>query len=189
MFTDRFPPKQGGLTLIELVMFIVIVSVGIVGILSVMNLTTQHSADPMIRKQAVAIAESLLEEIQLQPFTYCDPEDATASTASGPVLGVGGCTTTIQGLGAAGKSRYDDSIRFNNVGNYHGLSMTGIRDLTNTAISGLGAYNATVTIAQEAQGGVASTEVLRIDVRVTGPINTDVMLTGYRFRYAPRAVP
>jgi len=61
------PPRgaQAGISLIELVMFIVIVSVGVVGILSVMNVTTKSSADPMIRKQALAIAESVLEEIEL----------------------------------------------------------------------------------------------------------------------------
>jgi len=65
----------------------------------------------------------------------------------------------------------------------------GIKALDSTSIGGLENYNATVAITQESQGGVASTEVLRIDVRVTGPVNTDVTLTGYRFRYAPRAVP
>ena len=63
MFTPR---RQAGLSLIELVMFIVIVGVAVAGVLSVMNVTTRHSADPMIRKQAQAIAESLLEEIELQ---------------------------------------------------------------------------------------------------------------------------
>lgn len=58
--------RQAGITLIELVLYIVIVSVGIAGILSVMNVTTQHSADPMVRKQALAAAESLLEEILLK---------------------------------------------------------------------------------------------------------------------------
>jgi MSHA pilin protein MshD len=53
MFTPR---SQAGLSLIELVMFIVIVGVAVAGVLSVMNVTTRHSADPMIRKQAQAIA-------------------------------------------------------------------------------------------------------------------------------------
>ncbi len=57
--------RQKGISLIELIMFIVIVSVGIAGILSVMNVTTKASADPLLRKQALAIAESLLEEIDV----------------------------------------------------------------------------------------------------------------------------
>ena len=198
MYTERRPMRQHGLTLIELIMFIVIVSVGVIGILSVMNLTTGRSADPMIQKQALAIAESLLEEVELQPFTFCDPEDANAATATVAAVGANGCAAiaTVQGLGAtAGQTRYVDP-RFNNVGDYGsgtsgttGFTMNGIRDLTNTAIGGLENYNATVTLTEQAIGGVAAADVLRIDVRVTVPGNTDITLTGYRFRYAPRAVP
>ncbi|MDD2932371.1 MAG: pilus assembly protein MshD [Methylotenera sp.] len=63
---------QVGFTLIELVIFIVIVSVAVVGILSVMNTVVKSSADPMVRKQAAALADSILEEILLKP--YCDPD-------------------------------------------------------------------------------------------------------------------
>ena len=47
----------------------VIISVALVGILSVMNLTVSHSADPVVQHQAVAIAESYLEEILLQHYS------------------------------------------------------------------------------------------------------------------------
>lgn len=63
---------QGGFTLIELIVFIVVISVGIVGILSVKNVTVKSSADPMVRKQAAALAESILEEIMLK--AYDDPD-------------------------------------------------------------------------------------------------------------------
>lgn len=180
--------KQGGISLVELIMFIVIVSLGIVGILSVMNVTTKASADPMLRKQAVAIAESLLEEIELQAFTFCDPDDANALTATVAGLVAGGCATLVQGLGVVDESRYADP-RFDNVGDYHGFSMTGIRDIQNTLVAGLGGFTATVNMVQDgATFGVAAAEVLRIDVKVvSGP--TDITLTGYRFRYAPRTVP
>ena len=54
---------QRGFTLIELIIFIVIVGVAMAGILSVFNTSVKSSADPMVRKQTIAIAESLLEEI------------------------------------------------------------------------------------------------------------------------------
>jgi MSHA pilin protein MshD len=72
--------RQAGISLIELVIFIVIVSVSIVGILSVMNMTVMHSADPMVRKQAAALADSILEEILLKD--YADPDGAAATEAS-----------------------------------------------------------------------------------------------------------
>src|SRR2546426_10734471 len=73
---------QRGLTLIELLVFIIVVSVAIVGVLAVLNFTVRHSADPLVRKQVIAIAESILTEIEQQPFTYCDPDDDFASTAT-----------------------------------------------------------------------------------------------------------
>src|SRR5487761_2063455 len=53
--------KQRGVSLIELIMFIVIISSALVGILSVMNIVSKNNADPVMHKQALAIAESLLE--------------------------------------------------------------------------------------------------------------------------------
>src|ERR1035437_6169769 len=78
-------PCQRGFTLIELIIFIVVVSVGLAGILSVMNTVVKSSADPMVRKQTLAIAESLLEEILLKD--YADPNGGangrTACSAGG----------------------------------------------------------------------------------------------------------
>jgi MSHA pilin protein MshD len=57
-----------GFTLIELIVFIVVVSVALAGILVVMNTSIKNSADPLVRKQTIAIAESLLEEILLKDY-------------------------------------------------------------------------------------------------------------------------
>ena len=68
--------RQRGFTLIELIIFIVVVATGLAGILQVMNTVVKSSADPMVRKQAVALAESVLEEIMLQ--NYNDPDGTNA---------------------------------------------------------------------------------------------------------------
>lgn len=181
--------RQAGLSLIELVVFIVIVGIAVAGVLSVMNVTTQHSADPMVRKQALAIAEALLEEVELQPFTYCDPDDTNAANATGAFVGANGCATTVEALGPeAGETRYT-SPQFDNVNDYSGFSMSPIVDITNSSITGLGAYTASVSITQAgATFSLPATDVLQIDVRVVSG-STDITLTGYRFRYAPNAVP
>lgn len=169
--------KQKGLTMIELIVFILIVSIALIGILSIMRLTTVASTDPMRDKQALAIAESLLEEIESQAFTYCDPEDANATTATS----IAGCASAAQGLGPTpGESRYAEP-RFDNVGDYHNFAMTGIVDIQNNPIAGLGSYNASVT---EALTG----DEMRIDVTVTSG-STSITLTGYRYRFAPRTIP
>lgn len=177
--------RQAGISLIELIIFIVIVSTAVAGVLSVMNVTTQHSADPLLRKQAQVIAASLLEEIELQPFTYCDPDDANAATATSAA----GCTTTAEAMGPeTGETRYT-TPQFDNVNDYNGFTMTGINDITNTPVTGLGGYTASVAMTQDgASFGLTADAVLKIDVTVSAG-NESLMLTGYRFRYAPNAVP
>lgn len=59
---------QRGLTLIELIMFIIIVSVGMAGILLVINTVVKSSADPVVRKQSIAMADAVLEEILLKAY-------------------------------------------------------------------------------------------------------------------------
>lgn len=195
---SRYQCRQAGISLIELIMFMVIVSVGLAGILSVMNITIKASADPMIRKQAIAIAESLLEEIELQPFTWCDPDDANAATATSTA----GCANAlnIEGFGATpviAETRGSTTSPFDNVYDYAGsangatgFSMIGIHGADDIAIPALGMYNATVTITQAAVGSVPADASLRIDVRVfTSDNKVDITLTGYRLRYAPNITP
>lgn len=181
--------RERGVSLVELILFILIVSIGIVGILGVLNLTASKSSDPLIRKQVLAVAEALLEEVELMPFTYCDPDDANAATATAAVVGPGGCATTVEALGPeAGENRYSTTSPFDNVNDYNGCSMIGIRDLSNTPIAGLGSYNASVSITSGGLG-LAGAEVLLIAVTVTGPGNESATLTGYRTRYAPNSLP
>jgi MSHA pilin protein MshD len=78
MCTNKAPTRQRGFTLIELIIFIVVVGVGLVGILQVVNTTVARSADPVVRKQAVALADSILEEILQKAYT--DPDGTTGET-------------------------------------------------------------------------------------------------------------
>lgn len=71
-------PAQRGFTLIELIIFMVVVSAGLAGILTVMNTVVKSSADPMVRKQAMALADSILEEIVLK--AYADPDGVSGET-------------------------------------------------------------------------------------------------------------
>jgi MSHA pilin protein MshD len=181
--------KQRGLSMIELMVFIVVVGVAVTGVLSVYSSTSRTSVDPMVRKQALAVAESLLEEVLSKPYTYCDPDDAQADTATSATIGPAGCATTTEAaLGPeAGETRYSNTTPFDNVNDYNNFNMlAGINDLTNTAVPGLGAYTASVQVqAAGAFNGIPAGETLRVTVTVTGPGNHSISLSGYRTRYAP----
>lgn len=195
MFTETVLAKQSGLTLVELIMFIVVVGIGLAGILSVINLTTSTSADPLIRKQSLAIAESLMDEITLQPFTFCAPDDLSASTATS----VKDCAGSGQNGGTLpAKSRYSIVAPFNNVADYNGFSMDatngGIRNIANEPTGQTG-YAVTVAVRGQslpsvsAAPAIAPDASLLIAVTVTGPDNQSVVLESFRTRYAPNALP
>ncbi len=155
--------RQRGISLIELIMFIVIVSSAMAGILVVMNQVTSHSADPLIQKQALAIAESMLEEIQLKDLAGTSCTGALGVDA--PRIGAG-CVRDYVG--------------------YSNAPVTGIRDFsTNTPVAGLGGYyvKSVVVTSQATFGGTAiatADGAVQIDVTVTDPAGNDTTVTGYR---------
>lgn len=201
--------RERGITLIEQIMFIVIVGAAVAGVLGAISYSSRASVDPMVQKQALAIAEAVLEEVQLQPFTYCDPDDANAATANG----VADCTGGPGGandesktpLGReAGEDRYSTTTPLDNVSDYNlfasnvaepASGLTGIRNINSGLIDGLDAYTVSVSVATQgiaAFGGkpaISTNEALLITVTVTGPSTTTVVLDGYRTRYAPNALP
>jgi MSHA pilin protein MshD len=155
--------SQRGISLIELIMFIVIVSVALAGILLVMNVTTKNSADPLVRKQALAAAESLLEEVELQDFIR----------ASGAVV----AGTVTQGTRASA---------YHIVNEYNTFATTGIYTVDGiTPIAGLGNYNANVTVANAALGSITSGSgnAVLITVTVTDPQGNQIAIDGYRTAY------
>jgi MSHA pilin protein MshD len=142
----------------------------------------------------VAIAESLLEEVQLMSFTYCDPNDANVLTATGTAgcalaANAEGPTTSPQAL----ELRGSPNTPFNNVWDYRALSMTGIQDMTANAIAGLAGYSATVSVADSALGNIpqgtagAPGAAALITVTVSAPSGDSIRLDGYRTRYAPNS--
>lgn len=196
MFTSTRGSVERGVTLVEQIVFIIVVSVGVIGLLSTMGPSLRFSADPQLQKQQLAIAESLLAEILHQPFTYCDPDDANAGSAtlSGAVPTCAAAANDQDNQGnpltsipAGVESRFDGTPgrQFDNVADYAGYSQAGVTGLSSAAVAG---YTAQVNITRV--GGTfglsAAGAALKVDVTVTGSNADPLTLTGYRFRYAPR---
>lgn len=148
-------PAQDGVTLVELLISIVVVAIAASAVLGVMSMTTARSADPMIRHQAVAIAEAYIEEILLKPLTDPDGIDGEAVRAD-----------------------------FDDLDDYDGLSDAGARDQFGVPIPGLGDYDVAVTVAPSAALPTTPiADALRVDVVVTHPNAINFALSGYRTRY------
>ena len=146
--------RARGFTLIELIIFIVIVGVALAGILSVMNTVVKSSADPMVRKQTIAIAESLLEEILLKD--YAKPTGSL-----------------VTGFPGGSRNQYDC------ISDYSGYNTAGgIVDESGTAVAALAAYNFSPPVAVGA-ATLGSLTAKKVTVSVTGPGGT-ISLSGYR---------
>ena len=146
--------RQRGINLIEVIMFIVIIGIALSGILLVMNNLTSHSADTLVRKQTLALADSLLEEIELQNYA------------------------TVGGF--VGAPTQANRASFDTVTNYAGFqTTTGVVALDGSAL-GLGNYNYSpaVTVVAATLQGVAA---YVITVSVTGP-GGQIDVTGYRMK-------
>ena len=146
--------NKKGVTLIELIVAMVVISIALAGVLLVINYTTLHSADPVLRHQALAIAEAYMEEITLKNFTDPDAD------------------------GEASRDLFDD------VDDYNGLSDSGARDQNDNAIAGLANYSVGVSVQAQNYGPSGSeVSGLKIDVTVTDPAGESFVLTGYRAGY------
>lgn len=206
--------RQAGLTLIELVIFMVIVGAAAAGIMGVLNIGGSHSADPVRRKQALMVAEALMEEVLQARFTFCNPADPQADSVNAQAA----CTTPLA-IGTPAGAR-----PFGNVANYASAENTATRSFANgvgvdvdingralgtnpaNAVIGnvpLTGMTTTVTLryldAASALGpaGAAITSTagdiaaLRITLRTTygTGANDFVELDAYRTRYAPNLLP
>jgi MSHA pilin protein MshD len=156
-----FNLNEQGITLVELVVAMVVISIAVTGVMLVINYTTLHSADPVLRHQAIAVAEAYMEEISLK--SYRDPDDGNLCPAA-----------------ESSRDLYD------NVCDYQGLSDSGAVDQNGNAISGLANYPVSVTVSDPEQPfgpSGATVAGLRIDVTVTDPAGESLTLSSYRADY------
>jgi MSHA pilin protein MshD len=205
--------RQPGFTLIELIICVAVLSIAVAGVLGALNLNVARSADPMIRKNMQSIAEALLEEVELMPFTYCDPSQSVDPSQTWATATSTATCAQAQGIGANGETRISLTNPFNNVGDYAinattslsgaaatvglGNSTTAILDISGNNTAPIG-YTAVIGLTPESLGpasaaissstGAAGMNVLRITVTVTHGSNS-VTLEGYRARYWPNNLP
>ncbi len=157
------PCNPRGFTLIELLVTILVIALSATALMGVFTATVSRSADPMIREQALAIAESYLEEIQLKHFCEDMP----------------GCAAETGGS-EAGETRAD----FDDIQDYNALPAAHApADQTGTALPELADYRVTVSVQAHVLGTLAASEAQRIDVRVDHPAIDPVLVSVYRSRY------
>ena len=174
------------MTLIELIMFIVIVSVGVAGILTVLNITVARSSDPLVQKQAQALAEGLLEEIQTGYFAYCDGADSQLKYANNTAGKL--CNVSDSYGPEAGESRPYDTVKDYASAANTATALSSVLPIE-ASVSAPSGYSATVTIGPVALGDIPLApdgDALLIKVIVTGSGSTQATAEGFKTRQVPQ---
>lgn len=154
MWTEPARAGQRGLTLVEMVIAILVLGVGLAGVILAFGAATRGSGDAAVRKQMLAIAEEMLEEIQLKPY------------APAPHTAVTGCAREA----------------FNDLSDYHGYATSGrICALDGTELPALAGYSVSVSVQMATLGGVAAAKRIRVTVSHG---SDSLVLTGWRTDYA-----
>jgi MSHA pilin protein MshD len=157
-----------GFTLFEIIAFIVIIAVAFTGIATLYVNAVRGSSNPLAQKQVIAIAESMMDEILLLPF-------------SNPPTGVN-----------CGGAPNQDRTQCDDVSDYDGYNTalqtpTGIKTVEGTAIAALSGYNVQVTVAPTAftaaTPNIALADSKLITVTATGPNGVSFTLDGWKFNY------
>jgi MSHA pilin protein MshD len=147
-----------GFTLVELIILIVVISAALVGVLIVFQNTVRSSADPQVQKQALAIAEALLDEILLTSY---DPLPGTGARAN--------------------FDNVNDYAGYTTAGGMKDIQNNPIAGLQDYNVSSITVTDVTLTDS----GGVLTpvTEAKRVTVTITGPAGFAISMDGYRLKY------
>ncbi len=151
-----------GTTLIELIIAIVVAGMILSAMFSTYANIFVRSDDPMVMQQSLLAAKALMEEVVAKPFL--DPTYKTLCP-----------------------EKPEHRIDFDNVCDYDGYSVTGVRDNAGNEYLMLGAYTLSVTIERAEWGGATSSVPancnMRIQVTSGNALGNPVTLTGYRTCY------
>jgi MSHA pilin protein MshD len=145
--------REQGVTLVELVISLVLAGLIIGGLWSVWVTLAARGADPLVARQSLAVAQSLLREIELQPLP-------------------GG----VAGASAPGR------LGFASIADYHGLVLNGITDAEGQAIPGLESYRADIAVTAQGLNGIPAGQGWWLSVTVTGPDGKSLTLGSWRAR-------
>lgn len=190
-----------GFSLIETVIFILVVGIGLAGIASLFVQNTKSSADPFVRERAVAIAHTYMDEIMGKRFdentpvgggcvetgsnsctTYCAAlSDVVCIRSKCRLQAATNCLprANVSGIATEEGSRN----AFDDVDDYAGLNEapTGVGGV----VGDYAGFGVQVNVMQPAASwhGIDARDLRYIQVAVSSPLNETISLQAYRVNF------
>lgn len=162
--------RPSGFTLIELVVYIVVCSMAMTGVLALFQAASAKSADAIAAERSIEAARSLLEEIEALPLTECERAGAPE-----------GCSAPPPWSPAPGRERGSKTAPFATVADYSGYAASAPSALGGEPYPGLDGRGVRVRVTPTAAGLAPASDAAKIEVIISGPAGS-YTLTGYRLR-------
>ena len=165
--------KQQGVTLIELVISIVVLSIAMVAMMNSFSLSMSHSADPLWRSKTLKLTQLYLDEILAKNYDELTPVGGMPFVANPSCASLGPD-------GAETRATYDD------VDDYHGISGSAPINQTGGSLdSSYDDYLISVTVECDGDevGASADIQAKKITVVVTPPNQSPMTFAAYKGNY------
>jgi MSHA pilin protein MshD len=179
--------RDRGFTLIELVMFIVIVGIAVSGMVALFTTNVGHSHEPLLRQKAISLANFYMDEIIRKKWNHNSPAGGgCVTTGSGMCITAGAPAAVAIGTDGQTRSGFDD------IDDYHNLNDSPPADQTGTSLTDFDGYSVTVAVTTgtawdplgAAARDVEATDILRIQVDVTVAATSETLsLIAYRSNF------
>ena len=158
------PIRQKGVTLIELIAFIVVIGISVTAVGKVFQHAVVRVQDPLINSQLVSFAQAQLNEILSRRYDENTPIGGVPPCGTAlPCAGVGLDTAELLSV----MNTFDDVDDFNG---YQDIPQAGYVRQVNVVYAG-------------EDFGVVSEHAKRITVTVTSPQGHSIRLSVYRFNF------
>ena len=161
--------KQKGMTLVEMVISIVIISIAMTAMLSAFSTSMSRSADPLWKNKSLKLAQAYLDEILSKKY------DDNTPLGGLPALNAADISCDVPGPAAGARGNYD------NIDDYNGLSESP-KLVTGLDMTGYSDYTVGVTVVCDGTGaGLSNNKYAKlITVMVTPPSSTSMPFSVYR---------
>lgn len=176
--------SEQGVTLVELILAIVIISIASIALLRSLGFQTRSNVDPLIQVQGQLLAKQYLEEVMSKPFF-----DPAADPRLDPSLSQ---TEVVASITDQTRSGDPARIAWNNIGEYNGYNSI-IRDISGSPVDELANYSVTINVDTSTGLSLGSlsnnasascpAQIALITVTIVDARGQSTSLSGYRTSY------